>query len=72
MNFGKKIKRFAKKLQGSKYALAGGIGSKSESVKKIEKVIDFNLETPGKKIVIVFRSVFRTQSNIYDGAFLGK
>ena len=40
--------------------------------KKIEKVINFILETPEKFFFIVFRGVFRTQSNIYDGAFLGK
>ena len=42
------------------------------SEKKNLKIINFNLETPGKKFVIVIRGVFKTQSNIYNGAFLGK
>ena len=37
----------------------------------MQKLINFNLEMSGKKIVIVFRDVFRTQSKIYGG-FLGK
>ena len=32
----------------------------------------FNFETSGKKFAMVFTGVFKTQSNIYDGAFLGK
>ena len=40
--------------------------------KKIQKVINFKVETSGKKVVIIFRGIFRTQSNIYDGAFVGK
>ena len=35
----------------------------------IKKAINFNLETSGKKLVVVFRGVFRTQSNIDDEAF---
>ena len=34
--------------------------------------MNFNWETSRKKIVIIFRGVFRTQSNVYDGAFSGK
>ena len=41
------------------YPLAG-IGRKPQSLKK------------NSKIVILFRRVFRTQSNIYDGTFLEK
>ena len=41
-------------------------------MKKTEKVINFNFEQPWKKIVILFKSVFRTQSNICNAAFLGK
>ena len=40
--------------------------------KKNQKVINFNSETSRKSFVILFRGVFRTQSNIYDRAFLGK
>ena len=40
--------------------------------KKIQKVNNFILETSGKKFVVVFRDVFRAQSNIYDVAFWGK
>ena len=38
----------------------------------MQKLINFNLETSGKKFVIVFRDVFKTLSNTYDGGFLGK
>ena len=31
---------------------------------------NFNLETSRKKIVIVFRDIFRIQPKIYDGDFL--
>ena len=37
---------------------------------KISLILFWKLQ--GKKIVIVFRGVFRTQSNIYDGAFQQK
>ena len=43
-----------------------------EKKKKIQKVTNFNLQTSGKKFFIVFRGVFKSQSNIYDGAFFGK
>ena len=36
----------------------------------MQKLIIFNLEKSGKKTVLIFRGVFRTQSNIYGG-FLG-
>ena len=34
--------------------------------------MNFNLEASRKNNFIVFRGIFRTQSNIYDGAFLRK
>ena len=55
---------------GYKYALASQVlVAKVNCWKKIQKAINFNLETSGKKNVIVFIGVLRTQSNIYDGAF---
>ena len=47
-----------------------GISLKSYFMKKNVKIINFTLETSGKRNVIVFRGIFRTQSNIYDRTFL--
>ena len=58
---------------GSKYALASDrYWQEKLIVEKNQKVINFKVETSGKKIVIVFRGVIRTLSNIYNGAFLIK
>ena len=46
-----------------------GIGWKSYLLKKNVKIINFPLETSRKRNVIVFRGIFRTQSNIYNKAF---
>ena len=50
------------------------LGSKHASGRYwLEKLItDFTLETSGKKIVTVFRGVFKIQWNVYYGASLGK
>ena len=45
------------------------IGWKSYLLKKNVKIINFPLETSRKRNVIVFRGIFRTQSNIYNKAF---
>ena len=45
-----------------------GIGWKSYLLKKNVKIINFPLETSGKRNVIVFRDIFTTHSNIYDKA----
>ena len=37
----------------------------------MQKLINFNLETSGKKFIVVFKNVFRTQWKIYGG-FSGK
>ena len=47
------------------------IGRKTLPLKKKLKNYEFCIENVRKKIVIVFRGVFRTESKIYDGAFLG-
>ena len=67
MNFAKKI--FSEKAPlpnvrlGSKYVLASGRYWKGKLIVDKKKVINFNLETSGKKIVIVLRGIFRTQPN---------
>ena len=45
---------------------------KKKKKKRNQKLINFKVETSGKKIIIVFRGVFRTQLNIQDGAFKRK
>ena len=58
---------------GSKYPLTSGWywWGKLIVENKSKNLINFNLEMSGKKIVMVFRGVFRTKSNIYGG-FSGK
>ena len=47
-----------------------GTGRKSYSLKK--NLLTLLWKCQGKNFVIVFRGIFRTQLNIYDGAFFGK
>ena len=46
-------------------------GSKSKLLKKKLKVLNFTLDTLGRRFVIIV-GVFRTQLNICNGAFLRK
>ena len=58
---------------GSEFALTSDrFDSENYSLEKIQKSISFDVETSEKNIVTVSRGVFRTQSNIYHGAFLTK
>ena len=57
-------------LLGSKYALASVRYLQEKKLKKIQKVINFKVETSGKKFVIVFRGAFKTLSNNKNEDFL--
>ena len=52
--------------------LAGNVRKKKFVEKKIEEILTSLFEPLGKKIVIVFRDVFKTKLNTYDDDFLRK